>query len=124
MHVSAECFTKELTFQKRLLPDLFLISSSNHILFNAVFCLFQFNVQRLQDAHSLSQPSSSAVGLSTEHGLYLQGSAHSSGGSVSSTGGASPNSPLRPGKEEDCSLHGRSSTEGSVHKRHLLLLFK
>lgn len=47
------------------------------------------------------------------HPLYLQGgSAHSSGGSVSSTGGGSPTSPLRAGKEEDCSLHGRSSTEG------------
>lgn len=74
---------------------------------------FQFNVQRLQEAHALSQPSSSGVSLSgNEHSIYLQGSAHSSGGSVSSTGGASPNSPLRPGKEEDCSLHGRSSTEG------------
>lgn len=49
------------------------------------------------------------------HPLYLQGgSAHSSGGSVSSTGGGSPNSPLRAGKEEDCSLHGRSSTEGET----------
>lgn len=91
-----------------------------------IFCLFfQFNVQRLQDAHSLSQPSSSGTvsasvgGLGDSHpvsghSLYLQGSAHSSGGSVSSTGGASPTSPLRPGKEEDCSLHGRSSTEGKL----------
>lgn len=65
-------------------------------------------MQRLQESHSLSQPSSSGVSLTGEHSIYLQGSAHSSGGSVSST----PNSPLRPGKEEDCSLHGRSSTEG------------
>ncbi|XP_023024157.2 transcription factor vestigial isoform X2 [Leptinotarsa decemlineata] len=89
-----------------------------------------FNVQRLQDAHTLSQAAAAAGssngvvggGLSGSmdshvaasghtHPLYLQGSAHSSGGSVSSTGGASPTSPLRPGKEEDCSLHGRSSTE-------------
>lgn len=91
--------------------------------FKNMFYFFQFNVQRLQDAHSLSQPSSSSgVGAGvgglgdthpvTGHSLYLQGSAHSSGGSVSSAGGASPNSPLRPGKEEDCSLQGRSSTEG------------
>lgn len=94
-------------------------------LINMNLLLFQFNVQRLhQDAHSLSQPGSSGGaggvgGLADSHvvsghthPLYLQGSAHSSGGSVSSTGGASPTSPLRPGKEEDCSLHGRSSTEG------------
>lgn len=95
---------------------------------------FQFNVQRLQDAHTLSsQAAASSVASSAataasvgaggilgdthplaahHHPLYLQGSAHSSGGSVSSTGGGSPTSPLRPGKEEECSLHGRSSTEG------------
>ncbi|XP_018567375.1 protein vestigial [Anoplophora glabripennis] len=92
--------------------------------FGAAHQYDRFNVQRLhQDAHSLSQPGSSGAaatgvgGLDSHvvsghtHPLYLQGSAHSSGGSVSSTGGASPTSPLRPGKEEDCSLHGRSSTE-------------
>ncbi|CAH0556501.1 unnamed protein product [Brassicogethes aeneus] len=93
--------------------------------FGAAHQYDRFNVQRIQDAHSLSQPGSSSstgAGLtlgeshssltaSHAHPLYLQGSAHSSGGSVSSTGGASPTSPLRPGKEEDCSLHGRSSTE-------------
>ncbi|XP_030757506.1 protein vestigial isoform X2 [Sitophilus oryzae] len=102
-----------------------------------------FNVQRLQDAHTLSSSASSqaaAAGSASSavataaagsavlgdahplaahhhhhhhphHALYVQGSTHSSGGSVSSAGGASPTSPLRPGKEEDCSLHGRSSTE-------------
>ncbi|XP_076269293.1 transcription factor vestigial isoform X2 [Rhynchophorus ferrugineus] len=94
-----------------------------------------FNVQRLQDAHTLSsQASSSATSVASasvgaagvlgeahplaahpHHTLYIQGSTHSSGGSVSSTGGASPTSPLRPGKEEDCSLHGRSSTEDPQH---------
>ncbi|CAH1368178.1 protein vestigial isoform X1 [Tenebrio molitor] len=94
--------------------------------FGAAHQYDRFNVQRLQDAHSLSQPSSSGTvsasvgGLGDSHpvsghSLYLQGSAHSSGGSVSSTGGASPTSPLRPGKEEDCSLHGRSSTEDPQH---------
>ncbi|KAG5898925.1 hypothetical protein JTB14_007960 [Gonioctena quinquepunctata] len=98
--------------------------------FGAAHQYDRFNVQRLQDAHTLSQ--AAAAGSSNSggvggglagtmdshvaasghtHPLYLQGSAHSSGGSVSSTGGASPTSPLRPGKEEDCSLHGRSSTE-------------
>lgn len=43
--------------------------------------------------------------------LVGPGGTHSSAGSVSSTGGISPTSPHR-GKEEDCSLHGRSSTEG------------
>ncbi|KAL3283292.1 hypothetical protein HHI36_006441, partial [Cryptolaemus montrouzieri] len=81
-----------------------------------------FNVQRLQEAHTLPQASSSSsVGTSiggladahalASHSIYHPGSAHSSGGSVSSTGGVSPSSPLRTGKEEDCSLHGRSSTE-------------
>jgi len=88
-----------------------------------------FNVQRLQDAHTLSSQASSSSAATASvgaggslgdahpltshphHPLYLQGSAHSSGGSVSSTGGGSPTSPLRPGKEEECSLHGRSSTE-------------
>lgn len=75
--------------------------------------MLQFNVQRLQETHALSQPSTSGVNLN-EHGIYLHaaGTAHSSAGSVSSTGGLSPNSPPRPGKEEDCSLHGRSSTDG------------
>lgn len=41
------------------------------------------------------------------------GGPHSSAGSVSSTGGISPTSPHR-GKEEECSLHGRSSTEGEI----------
>ncbi|ENN78649.1 hypothetical protein D910_04967 [Dendroctonus ponderosae] len=94
---------------------------------------FQFNVQRLQDAHTLSSQAAASSAASSaataasvgaggilgdthplaahHHPLYLQGSAHSSGGSVSSTGGGSPTSPLRPGKEEECSLHGRSSTE-------------
>lgn len=106
-------------------------------LFKKINDSFQFNVQRLQDAHTLSSQAaaaSSAVSSATtaasvgaggvlgdahplaahhpHHPLYLQGSAHSSGGSVSSTGGGSPTSPLRPGKEEECSLHGRSSTEG------------
>ncbi|XP_060517452.1 protein vestigial [Cylas formicarius] len=105
--------------------------------FGAAHQYDRFNVQRLQDAHTLSAQSSvsgaassasaasvgagsvlgdtHAIGASSvhpHHPLYLQGSAHSSGGSVSSTGGGSPTSPLRPGKEEDCSLHGRSSTEG------------
>lgn len=82
----------------------------------------RFNVQRLQEAHSLPQTSTtSSVGATigglaethplAGHSIYLQGSAHSSGGSVSSTGGVSPSSPLRIGKEEDCSLHGRSSTD-------------
>lgn len=99
--------------------------------FGALDCDFMFNVQRLQDAHTLSsQASNSASSVATasvgaggvlgdahplsthpHHPLYLQGSAHSSGGSVSSNGGGSPTSPLRPGKEEECSLHGRSSTE-------------
>lgn len=96
-------------------PNSWFIGIVNSYLFIFIYSfVLQFNVQRLQDAHALSQPSSSGVGLSgNEHGIYLQGSAHSSGGSVSSAGGASPNSPLRPGKEEDCSLHGRSSTEGA-----------
>ncbi|CAG9831879.1 unnamed protein product [Diabrotica balteata] len=108
--------------------------------FGAAHQYDRFNVQRLQDAHSLSQAAAAAASSSNgsattlggglaipgsldsgaghagvsaggSHPLYLQGSAHSSGGSVSSTGGGSPTSPLRPGKEEDCSLHGRSSTE-------------
>lgn len=108
--------------------------------FGAAHQYDRFNVQRLQDAHSLSQAAAAASsnngtsslggGLASvaagsldshvsgssgggghPHPLYLQGSAHSSGGSVSSAGGGSPTSPLRPGKEEDCSLHGRSSTE-------------
>ncbi|XP_050307659.1 protein vestigial isoform X2 [Anthonomus grandis grandis] len=100
-------------------------------------CLLSFNVQRLQDAHTLSsQAASSAAAAASSavataasvgaggvlgdahplaahhhHPIYLQGSAHSSGGSVSSAGGGSPTSPLRPGKEEECSLHGRSSTD-------------
>lgn len=107
---------------------------------------FQFNVQRLQDAHTLSSqaaaassPASSAATAASvgaggvlgdahplaahhHHPLYLQGSAHSSGGSVSSTGGGSPTSPLRPGKEEECSLHGRSSTEGKNKNNHSITL--
>nr|CAI5843043.1 unnamed protein product [Callosobruchus analis] len=102
--------------------------------FGAAHQYDRFNVQRLQDAHSLASQGGAAAGgglvdphtasssstaplaapTASAHPLYLQGSAHSSGGSVSSTGGASPVSPLGPrppGKEEDCSLHGRSSTD-------------
>lgn len=38
----------------------------------------------------------------------------------SSTGGSTPSSPLRPQKEEDCSMHGRSSTEG----KYTIILLK
>lgn len=104
--------------------------------FGAAHQYDRFNVQRLQDAHTLPHQSAASsssaaatvasgvvptLGESSHplashaaaaHGIYLQGGSHSSAGSVSSTGGASPASPLRPGKEEDCSMHGRSSTEG------------
>ncbi|GLV48581.1 vestigial [Carabus blaptoides fortunei] len=100
----------------------------------------RFNVQRLQDSH-INQPSTSSVSLPGEHShshsLYLHGTGtataaaasgvasaaagttgtlgpHSSAGSVSSTGGISPTSPHRS-KEEECSLHGRSSTEVTHH---------
>ncbi|XP_066152722.1 protein vestigial isoform X1 [Euwallacea fornicatus] len=101
--------------------------------FGAAHQYDRFNVQRLQDAHTLSSQAAASSAASSaataasvgagsvlgdahplaahHHPLYLQGSAHSSGGSVSSTGGGSPTSPLRPGKEEECSLHGRSSTD-------------
>ncbi|KAK5646200.1 hypothetical protein RI129_004664 [Pyrocoelia pectoralis] len=84
--------------------------------FGAAHQYDRFNVQRLQESHALSQPSTSGLNLS-DHGIYLHanGTTHSSAGSVSSTGGLSPGSPPRPGKEEDCSLHDRSSTDEPTH---------
>ncbi|GJQ67266.1 vg [Trypoxylus dichotomus] len=70
--------------------------------FGAAHQYDRFNVQRLQEtSHPLAQSSHHLGEPTTASSMY----AHSS------TGGSTPSSPLRPQKEEDCSMHGRSSTE-------------